>query len=361
MSATVTSGEEIPATDEPQFVDLNSVSDAEQLREVIRNPEKFTSEKPVENPKQDQEPDKQTDLPPDPPPETTPPANRVKVVIKHLPDAQKEVLREVSKGASVPEAQAKVVTALVRGGKSLAEAEAEVFGTGGRKAAAAPETEPEPPVTTETTDPVAVKQGEIDALTEKLKSARANYDITAIEELRDQIEQARWDLRDLKDAQKRDASTRQTAAETEFQNRLATATQEAITLFPDANKEGTELFDAIADEVEDLKESNPGFFENPRWPVILAAEKAALLGIPSTKHKGGATPSPGEKGPQPPQKRQSRPLVPASGTSGGSTTNTDPEDPEAALAAAGNDPAKLLEWTRKYGHRDAGAASLFEH
>ena len=111
--------------------------------------------------------------------------------------------------------------------------------------------------------------------------------------------------------------------------------------------------------MEDLRESDPDFFLNPRWPVILAAEKAALLGIPSTKHKAGVTSAAGEQKTQVPPKKQARQIVPASGTSGGSSTKpSEPNDPASELEAAGSDPKKLNDWLRKYGRHDIGRVSV---
>ncbi len=360
---------------ERQFVDPESAT-PEQLRDAMNNPDKFTFEKPEESgdpgsvttdEKPDDNPGEQppgTVKDPDEDEHSAPVKNRVKVRIAHLSEAERDVMLRVSKGSRLADAQASVVEDLVRGGKSLSEAEAEVYGKPGRKVASET-TKPEVTKTetqkTETTDPVASLEGELATLKAKLAEARAAYKVDEIEEIRDQIEEKRWAIREAKESASRAAEEQQRETLTSRDRAVQAATAEATTLFPDAAVEGTELFEEIADAVEDLRETNPAFFDNPRWPVILAAEKAAILGIPSTKVKGGANPQPGEKQPAPAPRKATRPVVPASGTSGGGTTTqktAEPADMEAELAAAGNDPEKLLSIVRKYGVKGSPTMSI---
>ncbi len=358
-----------------EFVDLNAITDAEQLRDVINNPEKFTTEKPPENP--EEKPDGDGGEKPDPEKpdveggEVEKPVvqeahskNRVKVRIAHLPESQQEVLKLVSLGKSIHEAQGEVVTGLVRAGKTLREAEAEVFGEGGRrrvepiegeksgKPAAKPEEKPE-----EKPDPIAAKQTELESLRAELDKAEDAYDIKQSRVLRDKIDDLKWEIRELKESAKATVRTKEQTEAQKIVDAVAQSTARAIELFPDAENEGTELFEAIQDAVEDLRETNPDFFLNPRWPITLAAEKAAELGIPSSKHKGGATSQQGEPPPNPP-KKQARQIVPASGTSGGSVSKqTDVSDPTAELEAAGNDPEKLTAYLKKFGRREVSRLS----
>jgi hypothetical protein len=355
MSEEQHSNGETPAA---EYVDLNSITDAEQLREVIQNPEKFTQtpppEKPAdnaenpENPENPQNPDN-----PEPEDPTPPSRNRAKIRIAHLSESEREVLTQVSLGKSLPEAQHEVVTKLVRSGKSLREAEESVFGTGGRRSSAesAPESDKptDKPGADAPDDPISLKQKEIDGIKAKLAEAKSSYDVTKIEELREKLDDARWEMRDLKDASRKVTLTKEQEAEQAYADTVATHTKTALDLFPDAGREGSQLFEAIQDGVEDKRETNPEFFNDPMWPITLAAEKAAWLGIPSTKHKAGATSAPGE--PVPP-KKQARQITPASGAPGGSSTTPTETNPEAELEAAGNDPEKLLEFVRKHGRRD---------
>jgi len=333
----------------PEFVDVSTIEDPEKLREVMRDAGKFTEEQPAAEtpvaPIKGDEEVKEDEAPPS--------RNRAKVKISHLNPAERAVIAAVSKGSSLAQAQQEVVTNLVRDGKSLAEAEAEVFGDGGRRSRV--ESQKETLVEAredETPDLIAEKQKEIDQILTDLAAARAIYDVNAIEELRDKRDDAREVMRDLKAAKQ---STTQTAAErveTAFVDAVTVSTNEAIALFPDAEKEGTELFEAIQDAVEDRKESDPDFFKNKNWPKNLAAEIAAELGIPSTKHKGGAMSPQGEQKTAVQPKKAARPLVPASGASGGQANQTTGElTPEAELTEAGDDVVKLRAWTRKHGTR----------
>ncbi len=373
MSETVTEAQPGATPEGPQYVDLNAINDPEQLRAVMSNPEKFTSEKPaevVETPGETPG-EKPIETPPGEKPkgaekpvevvEEPTHKNRVKVRIAHLPESQQEVLKLVSLGKTVPEAQADVVATLIRDGKSLAEAEAEVFGTAGRKVVEEPKGAEKPvekPVET-VVDPVKTKQDELDALRAELDKAEEAYDLKASRVLRDKIDDARWELRELKAAAKNAVQVAETTAAQKIVNEIALHTARAIELFPDAENEGTPLFEAIQDAVEDLRESDPDFFLNPRWPITLAAEKAAELGIPSTKHKGGATPQPGEQPPGPPAKRQARSITPASGASGGSASKpNEGSDPAAELEAAGTDPVLLQAYLKKYGRRDVSRIPL---
>jgi len=359
---------------ERQFVDPNTAT-PEQLREAMNNPDKFTFDQPetppIESgatpPENDESAGKGSDekppvvvKDPDEDDHSAPTKNRVKVRIAHLSEAERDVMLRISKGARLADAQAAVVEDLVRGGKSLTEAETEVYGKPGRKAPVPTEKPAEKAPPEEKADPVDVLEKEKEALLVKLAEARAAYKVDEIENLRDQLEEKRWEIREAKEAAKKSAEDKQRETTTSFERSVQAATAEATSLFPDAAVEGTELFEEIADAVEDLRETNPAFFDNPRWPVILAAEKAAILGIPSTKVKGGANPQPGEKQPSVQPKKATRPVVPASGTSGGGTQTkpAEPADMEAELAAAGNDPEKLLAIVRKYGVKGSPTMSI---
>ena len=362
-----------PGETHAAFVDLNEITDAEQLRDVINNPEKFTTEKPPEKPEGTEEkpdgeggelkPDgeKPDGEKPEEKPEVQHSKNRVKVRIAHLPESQQEVLKLVSLGKSIHEAQAEVVTGLVRGGKSLKEAEAEVFGESGRRRVEPIEGEkPGKPAEKpeEKPDPIAAKQTELESLRAELDKAEDAYDIKQSRVLRDKIDDLKWEIRELKDTAKKTVLTKEQAEAQKIVDAVAQSTARAIELFPDAENEGTELFEAIQDAVEDLRETNPDFFLNPRWPITHAAEMAAELGIPSSKHKGGVTSQQGDQ-PLNPPKKQARQIVPASGTSGGSVSKTtDVSDPTAELEDAGHDPEKLLAYLKKFGRREIPRISV---
>lgn len=58
-----------------------------------------------------------------------------------------------------------------------------------------------------------------------------------------------------------------------------TAGDQAIVLYPEVNIEGTALNKAVLAKAAELRKSNPAYFDNPKWPLLLIPEVAASLGI----------------------------------------------------------------------------------
>lgn len=60
---------------------------------------------------------------------------------------------------------------------------------------------------------------------------------------------------------------------------VAASTQRAIDMFPDCDKEGTPLFNAVVARIEEMKKKDGASFDDTMWPVKIASEEAAKLGI----------------------------------------------------------------------------------
>jgi len=69
-------------------------------------------------------------------------------------------------------------------------------------------------------------------------------------------------------------------ADTAYDRAYADATAKAIAMYPDADKEGTPLYQALVAENLRLRKVDPKFFDDPAFPLMMAAKVAAQLGIP---------------------------------------------------------------------------------
>lgn len=56
----------------------------------------------------------------------------------------------------------------------------------------------------------------------------------------------------------------------QFDTAYQSAREQALAILPDSATEGHEDFEAVRSLVQDLKKSNPQFFDNPRYPVLIA-------------------------------------------------------------------------------------------
>jgi hypothetical protein len=65
----------------------------------------------------------------------------------------------------------------------------------------------------------------------------------------------------------------------DYKKQLSENEQKAIALYPDAGVENSKLWKAISDEIDRLDKTNPTFFDDPTYPVMLAAKVASTLGI----------------------------------------------------------------------------------
>lgn len=64
-----------------------------------------------------------------------------------------------------------------------------------------------------------------------------------------------------------------------FAESEAIAKLQAMDLFPDLEKEGSELNRAVAAEVARIERTDPGFFKQPGWPVFIARHVANRIGL----------------------------------------------------------------------------------
>lgn len=73
---------------------------------------------------------------------------------------------------------------------------------------------------------------------------------------------------------------------------VAKSEQRAIALYPDCGKEGTELFKAIESQMDRLEKENPKFFDDPDWPLMLAAKCAEKIGCKTGNSQTSKIPEP---------------------------------------------------------------------
>lgn len=157
-----------------------------------------------------------------------------------------------------------------REGISLKEAEARLYGEAA--ATEGKEGDEQQPGKEPT---VSDLETQIESLRKEKKQAAQNLDSERVEDLRDQIDEAREKLSELKaKTESRQSQQAQSQAAAE-----AASKAQAVKFFPDAAKADTALFRAIAADVARLENSNPAFFRDPEWAETLAAKHAARLGI----------------------------------------------------------------------------------
>jgi hypothetical protein len=65
----------------------------------------------------------------------------------------------------------------------------------------------------------------------------------------------------------------------EFDQAVQDSARRAMVVYPDCMTPGTALFRSVDDERLRLERSDPAFFKNPEWPMILTTEQARRLGI----------------------------------------------------------------------------------
>ena len=70
-----------------------------------------------------------------------------------------------------------------------------------------------------------------------------------------------------------------------YKNAVKESTDRALAMYPDFDKKGTPLYEAVQDEIQRQKETNPAFFDNTDWPERIANACAAVLGIKPAKPK----------------------------------------------------------------------------
>lgn len=386
--------------EERKYVDVGTLDDPVQLRDILRNTEKFTNEKPEEKAQEDtkevekdskeaekgdeaEESDKKVNESEDKPEaeaeatteakktddeeaeegdkehgDEVRPAQRMRFRVGHLDEAEQKVLKLVSAGKmKIGAAQEQVFTELIRAGNSVKQAEEAVYGGPRRSTGQQVEEAPikqEAPVS-KAQESVTEAQKKVNELKTKLKDARGKYDVDAIEEVRDQLDEARWELSKAEQKFEREESQRASQIVSAHQQAVNASTEIVKEMFPEAVEKGSELFEAIADRIELTWARNPAFFQQEDWPELLAAAEAAKLGVIPSSKRAVASETQAAKRPQQPSpaKKVATKITPAAGTPAAGSTDTikieSQEDIDRLMAAAGNDVEKLNGIIRRYG------------
>ena len=210
------------------------------------------------------------------------------------------------------------------------------------------ETNAEPEVTPDSI------QAKIDGLLAERKKATQALDVEKATELSDEISDLKLQKRDL---QQQKSAREQTAAQ-RLQSGVVESVTKAVGMFPDSGKEGSELFKAIDAERLARRETDPGFFNKPNWPVLLAIEVASDMGIApvaaAPTPKGGKPAKPATPAAAAPKKpARPAPPNPAPGNTTGANQNTEAAlVKELATAKASRNPEAIMRVMRKIEQLD---------
>lgn len=274
---------------------------------------------------------------------------RVRVITEHLDEQERQVLRHVHDGMTLREAQAKVYGAT---GAAPAQQQQEKI-----------EKKPDPE-----NDPIALQRTAVTDIEAELETAEKEFDSDKARELRGKLRAEERKLNTLEYRAEQETESAQRAAAQQHQASVEAAQTSAIESFhdlgfdPDVDEgEPSPLFEAVQDRIAVLKKTNPAYFNDPEWPLNLAASEALKLGIQPDAKQAAAVPvkpkptTPAAKAVAPAQKQpiqKSRPVAPAPASSGAASSETQTPanvDLEAEAAEALKDPAKGLEFLRKHG------------
>lgn len=205
-------------------------------------------------------------------------------------------------------------------GKSLKEAETELFGTSTPEPAKVTETETTPEPELESPEQITA---EIEELKATRRKASEEYDAKALVDVTEKIEAAQERLAEAK-ARQASTASRHEAAVGESMARAQGA-------YPDAFKPGTALHDAVLADKVRLEKANPAFFNDPEWAETLVYKHAGKLGIPKAEAaKPTATePKPASKPAAKPQPAKAARPVP--GPAPGGRTGADSQSSMQAI------------------------------
>lgn len=155
-------------------------------------------------------------------------------------------------------------------GITYAEAEKNLYG----------DTVPKPKEETKAkTDPIAEITAKIEAAKAAKVTARTAMDLDKLDTLNDEITDLREQLRDAKeDIRTRETSEKQTAAQ-QYKAAETASIERVVGMYPDANTEGSPHFLAMQERAAEIRKTDPAFFDRPGWPLTLAVEIATELGI----------------------------------------------------------------------------------
>lgn len=265
---------------------------------------------------------------------------RARVTVGHLPPAQRKVIDLVSiKGIQIPEAQGIVLREMMDAGWPRAEAEQAIFGQG-RVSKEGTESEAQaPPERQLTRAEQAWQQSEkeIAEATTELQGATESYDVTRIEAARTKLNDARWQKFYAEQAVTQERQTQASQTRNAFLTDVNESSNRILEIYPEAGRKDSALWDAVADRIIEIEQSDPQFFERlTTWPEFIVAAEAARLGVVPLKvqktatARGGTPPVNGQAKvvaapPTPAPKRAAVKLTPAAGAS------SDGQPPETTL------------------------------
>jgi len=172
-------------------------------------------------------------------------------------------------------------------------------------------------------------QAKITDLVEQRKAANKALDVDKATELTDQIAELKLQQREAQATLQQEAQSRATS----HQEAVIASASKAVELYPGAAEEGNDLFEAIESARLDREKSDPSFFQNKNWPMVLAVEVATEMGVAPTAKKSAAEATPDKKAvsekPAPTPKKVARPAPP--NPAPGTATGAAKPNPEEAL------------------------------
>jgi hypothetical protein len=127
---------------------------------------------------------------------------------------------------------------------------------------------------------------------------------------------------------------------------------EAVRLFPEAGQAGSALAADVQAEIERLEAVNPGFFNDPEWPLTVTSKVAARRGrSPATNGQSRSTAAVTSRTIAPRQTTTGP--VPARRTASAPPVQVQPEEARRLIATA--NPRELQAFLRRAGTRPVGA------
>jgi hypothetical protein len=117
------------------------------------------------------------------------------------------------------------------------------------------------------------------------EKARESMDDRTADQLSDQIVELRDQLKEVHRFEAARAQNEKQLASQRYADAETLAINRASDLYPDARTAGSKLNEAMQAKATSLQTEDPRFFENPKWPLLLAVETATELGI-AAKVKG---------------------------------------------------------------------------
>ena len=266
---------------------------------------------------------------------------RARVTVGHLPPAQRKVIDLVSiKGIQIPDAQAIVVREMMEAGWAQGDAERAVFGQqparqpGEKQTQAESEAPPERQLT-KAEQAWQTAEKEINDANIELQSATESYDVTRIEAARTKLNDARWQKFYAEQSVQQERQYHAEQARNAFLTEVNQSSNRILGIYPEAGRKDSPLWDAVADRIVDIEQSDPHFFNRlTNWPEYIVAAEAARLGVAPLKQQktatanGGLPPVNGQQksvSSLPAPKRAAVKLTPAAGAS------SDGQPPETTL------------------------------